>query len=199
MRAIAVSGLVVAAWPLALGLAHADTMPQLDFHNRLLTSQIVWGAVIFAVFYLLVSRWGLPKVGSVLKLRADTIAADLDRARASKAEADRATAEQAEARKQAYAQSQAAVAEAARQANEQAAAHNAEQEARLDAQLAVSEAQIAEAYRAAMGALRQVAAEAAVAVVSRLTDGRYHDEHRVQEAVGAILAERGLPAGTDAP
>ena len=174
-------------------------MPQLDFHNRLLTSQLVWGAVIFAVFYLLVSRWGLPKVSSVLELRADTISADLERARASKAEADQAMAEQAVARKQAYAQSQAAVAEAMRQAKDQAAARSAEQEVRLEAQIAASEAQIGAAHQAAMGALRQVATETAVAVVSRLTDGRYNDEDRVQASVGAILAERGLPAGVVAP
>ena len=57
------------------GAAHADTMPQLDFHNPLLASQIVWGAAIFVVFYLLVSRWGLPKVDAVLEQRAAMIEA----------------------------------------------------------------------------------------------------------------------------
>ncbi len=195
MRAIRNIGLAGLAWPLASGLAHADTMPQLDFHNRLLTSQIVWGAVIFAAFYLLVSRWGLPKVSSVLEMRAGTIAGDLDRARASKAEADLAVAEQAEARNRAYAQSQAAIAEATRAAKDEAAARSAQQDARLDAQLAASEAQIAAARGTAMGALRQVAAETASALVSRLTNGRYADENRVRESVGAILAERGLAGG----
>ena len=194
MRTIKHLGLAFMAAPLAFGRAQADTMPQLDFHNRLLASQIVWGAVIFVAFHLLVSRWGLPKVSSVLEMRASTIAGDLDRARASKAEADVAAAEQAAARKQAYAQSQAAVAEATRTAKEEAAARGAAQDARLDEQLKASEAQIGAARQAAMGAMRQVATETAVAVLARLTDGRVMDDHRVQDAVGTILAERGIAA-----
>ena len=42
-----------------------------------------------------------------------------------------------------------------------------------------------------MGAVRQVAAETASALVARLTSGRA-DAHRVDEAVGQVLAERGL-------
>jgi F-type H+-transporting ATPase subunit b len=177
--------------------ALAETMPQLDFGNprngHLLVAQVVWGALIFAVFYLLVSRWGLPKVGAVLTMRAETIAADLDRARASKAEADRAVAELEATRRQAYAQSQAEVAAATQKAKAESAGLAAAQEARLDAQLAHSEAQIAAARASAMGAIRQVAAETASAVVARLT-GAQADEARVHDAVGAILAERGLPA-----
>ncbi len=172
--------------------ARADTMPQLDFRNPLLTSQILWGAVIFVVFYLLVSRWGLPKVDSILEMRARTIEADLDRARESKLQADIAVAELANARQQASAQSQAAVAEATRHAKTQADAQTAEQDARLDARLAESEKQIHQARTAALGSIGQVATETAVAVVERLTG--HADEARVQQAVGAILAERGLAA-----
>ena len=39
-------------------------MPQLDFANPLTTSQVVWGAIIFVVLYVLLSRIGLPKVGA---------------------------------------------------------------------------------------------------------------------------------------
>ena len=175
------------------GAARADTMPQLDFHNPLLTSQIVWGAVIFAVFYMLVSRWGLPRVDSILEMRASTIAADLDRARASKAQADAAAAELNAARRQAYAQSQAAMTEAMQKAKAEATTRAAEQDSRLTAQLAESEKQIAQARTAAMGALGQVATETAIAAVARLTNG-HADDRRVQQAVGAILAERGLAA-----
>ena len=171
--------------------AHAETMPQLDFANRLLVAQVLWGAVIFAVFYLLVSRWGLPRVGAILELRAATIAQDLERAHGAKVDADAAVAELTEARRRAYAQSQAAVAAASAQAKEEAARRAAEQDARLDAQLADSEAQIGRARQAAMGALRQVATETASAVVARLT-GAAPDERRVDTAVGDLLARRGL-------
>ncbi len=174
-----------------LGVAHADTMPQLEFGNRLLLAQVIWGAAIFVGFYLLVSRWGLPKVGAVLDMRAATIAGDLDRARASKAEADRAAAEQEAARRQAAAQSQAALAQATQAAKSEAASRAAAQEARLEAQIAASEAQIAAARASAMGAVRQVASETAALLVGRLTAG-HADAHRVDEAVGQVLAERGL-------
>lgn len=178
---------------LVAGTAHAETMPQLDFKNPLVLSQVVWGALIFAGFYALASRWGLPKVGAILEMRAETIATDLDTARASKAQANSAVAELNEARRKAYAQSQAAIADATAKAKAETAARTAEQEARLDAKLADSEAQITAARNSAMGALRQVATETAEAVVARLTDG-HADQARVAHAVDTLLAERGLAA-----
>jgi F-type H+-transporting ATPase subunit b len=175
----------------ASSAAQADTMPQLDFANKLLTAQVIWGAIIFFVFYLMVSRWGLPQVASILEMRAQTIARDLDQARDARRDADRAVAELTEARKKAYAQSQAAIAEASQKAKKAAAEQAAAQEARLDAQLAESEAQIGAARAAAMGALREVATDTAIAVVSRLI-GREPNAYRVQEAVGRVLADRGL-------
>jgi F-type H+-transporting ATPase subunit b len=175
----------------ASGAARADPMPQLDFANKLLTAQVIWGALIFAVFYGLVSRWGLPKVTSILEMRADTIARDLNQARDARANADRAVADLTAARKKAYADSQAAIAAATQKAKADAAARAAEQDARLDAQLAESETQIGAARDAAMGALREVATDAAIAVVSRLI-GREADTARVQQAVSEVLADRGL-------
>jgi F-type H+-transporting ATPase subunit b len=124
-------------------------------------------------------------------MRAETIARDLNQARDARADADRAVAELMEARKKAYAQSQAAIADATQTAKAQAAAKAAEQEAKLDAQLAESEAQIGAARSAAMGALREVATDTAVAVVARLIGGEA-DTMRVQAAVGQVLADRGL-------
>jgi F-type H+-transporting ATPase subunit b len=132
-------------------------------------------------------------VGAILDMRAETIARDLDQARAAKADADRAVAELTAARRESYAQSQAAIAEATAKAKAIAAAQAAEQEAKLSAQLAQSEAQIAQARASAMGALRDVATETALAVVAKVAYG-HADQHRIQDAVGQILAERGLAA-----
>ena len=70
--------------------AKAAGMPQLDFANPLTTSQVVWGAIIFAVLYIVLSRIALPKVGAVIEERARHIAADLETAQAAKARADEA-------------------------------------------------------------------------------------------------------------
>ena len=66
----------------------AGGMPQLDFQNPLTLSQVVWGAIIFVVLYILLSRFALPKVGEVLEERAAHIARDLEGARAAKSKAD---------------------------------------------------------------------------------------------------------------
>jgi F-type H+-transporting ATPase subunit b len=173
--------------------AFADTMPQLQFGNTLLTAQVIWGAFIFAAFYVAVSRFGLPRVASILEMRADTIARDLNQARDARADADRAVAELTAARSKAYAESQAAIADALAKAKADADARAAEQEAKLEAQLAESETRIHAARTAAMGALREVATETALVVVTRLT-GRPPETGAVSTAVGQALAERGLEA-----
>ncbi len=172
--------------------SRADTMPQLQFSNPLLLSQVIWGAIIFAGFYWLVSRRGLPQVDAVLEKRAQTIGAELDAARQSKQAADAAVAELTEARKRAYAQSQAAIAEATSVAKEAAAKRTAEVNARLDKQLSDSETRIGEARKTAMASLQDLATGTAEAVFARIT-GLSPDANRLGQAVGDILRERSLP------
>ena len=56
-------------------------MPQLDFATPLTTSQVVWGALIFIVLYVLPPACALPQVGAVLEERAAHIGRDLEAAR----------------------------------------------------------------------------------------------------------------------
>ncbi len=173
------------------GDAFADSMPQMQFHNPLLLAQVVWGALIFLVFYLAVSRWGLPRVGAILENRENTIGQDLEQARLAKQTADRAVAELTEARRRAYVESQAAVAAATQKAKEAAATRAAEVNARLDKQLADAEAQIAAARNGAMAALRDVATDTAEAMIARLV-GHGANTMDVANAVGDALGRRGL-------
>jgi F-type H+-transporting ATPase subunit b len=177
----------------AVGAARADTMPQLQFSNPLLLSQVIWGAIIFAAFYVGVSRFGLPRVDAILAHRADIIGTDLEQARLSKQRADQAVAELNEARRLAYAESQAAVNAATQKAKEAAAAQAAEANAALDRQLAESEAQIGAARDRAMASLRDVATDTAAAVIARLTN-RQPDQTLVQDAVDRGLRRHGLAA-----
>lgn len=184
--------------PFALGgslllAAHAaqaaEGMPQLDFANPLMLAQIVWLVIIFVVLYLILGRWALPQVGEVLQHRAQTIAADLDVARAAKAQADAAVAEQRTATREAQARAQAAVNEAVATARAQQAEQAASLGAQLDAQLAEAEQRIAAARNAAMGALREVAGEAAGTLVTRLT-GRPPNPGGLDRAVSDALRAR---------
>ena len=175
------------------GSAHASGMPQLEFANPLLLSQVVWGAIIFFAFYLAVSHIGLPKVDAILAHRAEVIGGDLAAAHLSKQRADQAVAELTEARRVAYAQSQAEVNAAAQRAKDAAARESDAARVRLDRQLAESEAQIDTARGQAMASLRQVAAETAEALITRLTH-QAPDHGRLDDAVGDALHARGLNA-----
>ena len=138
--ALALAGGIIPSMAMAAG------MPQLDFANPLTISQVVWGAIIFVVLYILLSRFALPKVGSVLEERAHKIAADLDGAKAAKAKADGGIAEAQAAVAKARSDAQAAIAQALEEAKAASAAQAEALNARLDAQLAESEAQIGRAH-----------------------------------------------------
>ena len=164
-------------------------MPQLDFANPLTIAQVVWLAIIFAVLYLLLSRWALPQVGAVLEQRANRIQGDLEAAKSAKASADAAVVELTAATRQAQATAQAELAGAVAAASEAAAAQAATLNARLDKQLADAEGRINAARAAAVGALRSVATDTAVAVVTRLV-GIAPSAGSVEHAVDAALAAR---------
>ena len=169
----------------------AGGMPQIDFANPLTISQVVWGASIFTVLYLLLSRFVLPKVGEVLEERASHIARDLEAARASKEKADSGMAEATQAIARARSEAQTAVNAALEEAKTAAAEQAHILNHQLELKLKAAEAQIAQARVQAMGALRQVAAETAGDVVVRLT-GSTPDAGRVTDTVGAVMAARGV-------
>ncbi len=171
--------------------AMAEGMPQLDFKTPLTISQVVWGAIIFVVLYIMLSRTGLPLVASVLEERATKIAKDLDEARAAKARADDGMREADEATAKARAESQAAINAALDEAKTAAAAQAEVLNTRLEKQLHESETQIAQARASAMSALRQVATETAATVVTRLT-GQEPDAGRLDSAIGSALTARGI-------
>ncbi len=164
--------------------AYATGMPQLDFANPLVTGQVMWGAVIFLVFYLVLSRAMLPRVSRVLEDRAHRISGDLEVARAAKHDADRAVAELQQARK---ANLQAALDEERQAAEKQMHDINA----RLDMEIADAEARVAAEKARALGALREIAHDTAQALVQRLT-GLAPDAQLVAQKVEGASARRAV-------
>ncbi len=185
------TGVALVSFPMLALAAEAPKkgMPQLDFANPLTKSQVVWGGAIFLLLYLLLSRWALPRVASVLEERTAKIAGDLDAARSAKASADAAVAELTDATQRARAEAQAEINRAADRAKEAAAVQTAELNARLDAQLASAEGSIAAARSSAVHALRAVARDTADTVITRLT-GMQPDTATVDRAVTVALAAR---------
>jgi F-type H+-transporting ATPase subunit b len=169
----------------------AEGMPQLDFGNPLTVSQVVWGAIIFIVLYLMLSRTGLPLVASVLDERASKIAHELESAHDAKLRADAGMKDAQEATAKARAEAQASLNAAVNEAKQAAAEQSETLNARLEKQLKESEAQIASARAAAMASLRQVATDTAAILVSRLT-GAAADPGAVDHAIGSVMARRGL-------
>ncbi len=186
--AAAGTGMIAGLLPVA---ARAQGMPQLDFTTPLTISQVVWGAIIFVVLYIMLSRNALPLVSSVLEERATRISKDLDEARAVKARADVDMTEADQATEKARAEARGSISAALNEAKQAAAAQTEQLNARLEKQLQDSEAQIAQARASAMNALRQVATETASTVVTRLT-GTAPEVGRLDGAVGSALAARGL-------
>lgn len=170
-------------------VALAQGMPQLNFSTPLTISQVVWGAVIFLLLYSVLKRSGLPLVESVLEERAGHIARDLEGARAAKNRADDGMAEAEAATAKARSEAQAAINAALDAAKRAAAAQSDALNARLETRLHEAETQIAQARTAALGALRQVAAETATSVVTRLT-GSPPDSAKLDSAIRAAMATR---------
>jgi F-type H+-transporting ATPase subunit b len=164
-------------------------MPQLDFSNPLVISQIVWLLIIFGLLYYVLSVYALPRVEGVLEERRSRIEGDLEAARAAKAEADAALAAHREATAKARSEAQAAIAAALQQSQAEAQARSDELAARLARQIEEAEARIASARDAAMGAIRQVATDTTGALVARL--GVTANSAAVNAAVDRALAARG--------
>ncbi|WP_245215901.1 F0F1 ATP synthase subunit B family protein [Pararoseomonas baculiformis] len=165
-------------------------MPQLDFGNPLMISQVVWLLIIFGVLVFLCYQFLLPPVAEVLENRRARIAADLDAARDARAEAEAAEAGRRDSTARARAEAQASVAAAAQAAQAESAARAEALAERLNKQITEAEARIGAARDAAMGALREVATDATEALVQRLSG--VQDKAAVQAAVQRELAARNL-------
>jgi F-type H+-transporting ATPase subunit b len=62
-------------------------MPQLQLEDY--APQLIWLAIVFALFYVALSRYALPRIQEVLAGRKAKIEGDLDSARAAQQRADR--------------------------------------------------------------------------------------------------------------
>jgi len=180
---------VSAAASVAPRVAQADTLPQMDFGNLLTTYQVLWGAAIFLILYVLASRTALPKVGAVLEARAERIAGDLEDARNTKARADAGIQAAADATAKARSEAQTAINAALESSKQVAAVQSAALNDRLDKQLKEAEGQIAAARAAALEALPGVAIDTAVTLIQRLT-GSMPDPARLSDAISAAMAAR---------
>ncbi len=184
--------LLSAAAPLAAlpGRAVAEGMPQLHFKDPLLQGQVVWGALIFIIFYLLLSRSALPRVASVLKARETRIQSDLDLARRARKDADQAQKELFEAREKASEDANATIQNIRETTKEAIRVQAEETAARLEAEIKNAESQIALSRNNALSSINEIASSTAMTLAERLVGTAD------QQAVTAAI-EHARAAGAD--
>ncbi|MCB5203056.1 F0F1 ATP synthase subunit B [Neorhizobium sp. T786] len=153
------------------GVAHDDAhatgvFPPFDASTY--PSQLLWLVITFGLFYLLMQKVIVPRVGGILEQRHDRIAQDLDEAARLKADADAAVEtyekELAAARSKAH-----TIGESARDAAKtKATSDRAAIEAELAQKLSAAEARIGEIKTQAFAQVGAIAEDTATAIVDQL-------------------------------
>ena len=147
--------------------AQSAGLPQFDVAQW--PGQMVWMLIIFAVMFILFARVFVPRIGETIAAREDRIAGDIGDARRLKERADAEAAAAAEDMAQARARAQRMALDAKARAQEAAAAEDAREQASLAQTLARAEVRILGARDEAMTHVREIALQAASAMVERLT------------------------------
>jgi F-type H+-transporting ATPase subunit b len=148
------------------GGEHGGGFP--PFQKETFASQLFWFALVFVALYLLMSRVALPRVGSILEHRRQRVEGDLTEAQRLKDQSDAAIDAYEQALADARSRAQALANETHQRAAEQAEASRKVLDAKLNERIADAEKIIADKRAAAMLNVRDIAAEAAVAIVERL-------------------------------
>lgn len=131
-------------------------------------SQLLWLAITFGLFYLFLQKVVLPRIGSILEVRRDRIAHDLDTAARMKEEADAAIAAYEQELADARAKSNKIAQDARDKAKAEADAERKEVEAGLNAKLVEAEGRISAVRASAMKDVGAIAEETATAIVQAL-------------------------------
>jgi F-type H+-transporting ATPase subunit b len=163
-------------------------MPQLD--PEFFVSQLFWLVVVFATLYFLMSKLVLPRISEVLEERQDKVDDDLARAEKLRIEAEAVLTEYEEA----LAVAREEAAGVLKQATDEMKAQAAEQQSAFSRKLAEqskeAEDRILAAKTEALGNLKSVAAEAAVAATAKLI-GVTPGEGDVSKAVDTSMEGQG--------
>ena len=140
------------------------------FDGTWFASQLLWLAITFVALYLILARVAIPRIGGILKNRADRIARDIESA--EKAKADSEAALQTYEAALASARSNASViADGARnEAKARAEAERKVTEADLAQKLAAAETRIADIKSRALAEVSTIASETASVIVKALID-----------------------------
>lgn len=141
------------------------------FETSSYPSQLLWLAITFGLFYLFLKRMVLPRLSSIMEVRRDHIAQDLDQAARMKGEADEAIAAYEQELADAKAKANAIAQDAREGAKTEAQNERNVVEAELDKKLAAAEERIAGIKATAMQDVGSIAEDTATAIVKELIGG----------------------------
>ena len=170
----------------AEGGQHSGAFPPFD--TSTFPSQLVSLVVLFVALYIIVSRIALPRVGAVIDARQNKIEGDLGEAQKLKDQSEAALKAYESELATARSKAQSISAANREKLNAAAEAERKTLEDKLSAKLADAEKSIAATRTSAMSNVRGIAADAASAIVQRLT-GIAPDGKSVASAVDAALKE----------
>jgi F-type H+-transporting ATPase subunit b len=163
---------------------HGGAFP--PFESSTFASQLVSLLIAFVALYVIVSKIALPRVSSVIDARQNAIEGDLAAAQTLKDESDAALKAYESELAAARSRAQAIGNETREKLNAASEAERKTLEDQLSAKLAQAEKTIAATRETAMRNVRGIAADAASAIVQRLT-GMLPDGSAVNSAVDASL------------
>jgi F-type H+-transporting ATPase subunit b len=166
------------------GGEHEGSFPPFD--SSTFASQLVSLAIAFVALYVIVSRVALPRVGGVIDARQNAIDGDLAAAQKLKDESEAALRAYESDLASARTKAQAIAAENREKLNAESDAERKTLEGKLAAKLHDAEKSIAATRTTAMKNVRSIAADAAGAIVQRLT-GAAPDGKAIEAAVDASL------------
>jgi F-type H+-transporting ATPase subunit b len=143
-------------------------IPFPPFNSQTFASQFVWLVITFALLYVVMAKVALPRVGSIIAQRQKRIDDDLAQANTFKTQSDAAIAAYEKALADARARAQAIAGDMRDKQITEGAATRKKLEDQLNVKLAEAEKAIAATKQAAMANVRNIAADAAKAIVERL-------------------------------
>jgi F-type H+-transporting ATPase subunit b len=161
-------------------------MPQLNPLDW--APQLIWLVITFGILYVLMKRVALPRIGSVIEMRAARIRKDLEAADRLRRETQEAIAAYEQALAEAKASAHTIAQDGRNRMKEEVATERAALERELAAKTADAEARVQAAKMSALKEVNAVAAETASEIVRRLI-GLAPSAPEVATAVAAARKE----------
>lgn len=166
--------------------AHGKVFPPLKFDD--FAPQIIWLAIVFGLFYMVLKRVALPRVGEVIEERAERVRRDLDMAEKLKAETAEALANYEHALTEARAKASGIVKEMRDRLTAEIDVERAKVETQINVKLAEAEKTIADTKAKALASVDAISADVAGDIVSRLI-GASVSRAEVEQALHQRAAE----------